>query len=458
MKLAARSTITLKPTLSLIDTIAIIISLVVGASIYETPSFVAANSSSEEMFLLAWGIGGLISLIGALCYAELATTYPHPGGTYYYLKQSFGPAIASLFAWTYTIIMQPGSISLLAFVFGDYASQLWQLGTHSPSIYAAIVIMVLTGLNLLGVRQGKWTVLAIAQIVGLIVISVISLGISFSSAPVLWIDSATYTAIHAAAVAPSDLWPSSNIGLMMVFVLLTYGGWNEAAYISVEVRDGRQNIVRSLIWSISIVTVLYLLVNWALIRGLGLHRMAASQTVITDLMRSSMGEAGAVMMSFLIMVTTICSINAAIFTGSRANYAVGCDFQIFAALRRGRKSTPTNALLVQGLIALLLVIIGAFTRQGFEAMVSYTAPAFWFFFLLSGLSIFLLRRRQPTLERSFRVPLYPLTPLAFCGICAYMLQASLAYTSWGSLLGIVVLLLGLPLLWWMQKSSNSTQY
>lgn len=458
MNLAARSTITLKPTLSLIDTIAIIVSSVVGASIYETPSFVAANSSSEETLLLTWGIGGLISLIGALCYAELATTYPHPGGTYYYLKQSFGPAIACLFAWTYTMVMQPGSIALLAFVFGDYASQLWRLGAHSPSIYAAIVIVALTVLNLLSVRPGKWTLLAVAQITGLIVISVISLGISFLSAPVLWIDSAAHTATHAAPVIPMDLWPSRNIGLMMVFVLLTYGGWNEVAYISVEVRDGRRNIVRSLVWSIGIVTALYLLVNWALIRGLGLPQMAASQTVIADLMRSSMGEAGAVMISFLIIVTTICSINAAIFTGSRANYGVGCDFKIFAALRRGRNSTPTNALLVQGLIAVLLVIMGAFTRQGFETMVRYTAPAFWFFFLLSGLSIFLLRRRQPTLDRSFRVPLYPLTPLAFCGICAYMLQASLAYASWGSLLGVIVLLLGLPWLWWMQKSSNLAQY
>ena len=242
----------------------------------------------------------------------------------------------------------------------------------------------------------------------------------------------------------------------MVFVLLSYGGWNEAAYISAEVRDGSRNIVRALIWSIAIITALYLLVNLALIRGLGLSRMADSQAVVADLMRLNMGEVGALLTSSLVAIATICSLNATILTGARTNYALGRDFSIFAFLGRGRESTPTNALIVQGLIALVLVMVGTFARQGFETMVDYTAPAFWFFFLLSGISLFVLRRREPNINRSFKVPFYPLTPLAFCGICIYMLQASLAYTGWGGLLGVIVLLLGLPLLWWTQKFSINT--
>ncbi|MEO1186867.1 MAG: amino acid permease, partial [Cyanobacteria bacterium J06636_27] len=131
MKLVQRPTITLKPTLSLIDSIAIIVGIVVGASIFETPSLVAANAGSVEIALLTWGFGGVISLIGALCYAELATTYPHPGGTYYYLRKALGSAVAFLFAWTRMSVIQTGSIALLAFVFGDYASQLWRLGNYS---------------------------------------------------------------------------------------------------------------------------------------------------------------------------------------------------------------------------------------------------------------------------------------------------------------------------------------
>jgi amino acid transporter len=453
LKLAVRSAIALKPTLSLIDTVAIIVGIVVGASIFETPSLVAANAGSTANVLLTWGLGGVISLIGALCYAELATNYPHPGGTYYYLKRSFGKAIAFLFAWTRLSVIQTGSIALLAFVFGDYASQLWRWGDFSSAIYAAIAIVLLTGLNLLGIRQGKQTqtLLAFLQITGLIVISAIALAISFSLISV----STGEPTIITTDLAQSDSAPS-NIGLMMVFILLSYGGWNEAAYISAEVRDGRQNIVRALVWSIGIITALYLFINWALIRGLGLTQMAESQAVVADLMRFSLGDTGAVLTSLLVAIATICSLNATIITGARANYALGRDFSIFAFLKRGQGNTPSNALILQAAIALLLVVVGTFTRQGFETMVDFTAPAFWFFFLLSGISLFILRRRDRNVERYFSVPFYPLTPLMFCGICAYMLRSSLVYTGWGGLLGAIVPLLGLPLLWITKKDDEET--
>ncbi len=459
MKLATRQVTTLKSTLSLLDAIAMIVGLVVGAGIFETPSFVAANAGSLPMVLIAWILGGAISLIGTLCYAELATTYPHPGGNYYYLKRAFGSPIAFLFAWTRMSIIQTGSIALLAFVFGDYASQLWRLGAHSPSIYAAIVIVVFTGLNILGVQQGKWTqnVLAFAQVAGLLIVAVIGLVFSFASTSVVSIEPAvTNTTVHSAIAGGTSPAATGNLGLMMVFILLTYGGWNEAAYISAEMRDGRRNIARALIWSIGIITALYLSINWALVRELGLDRMAASQAVIADLMRSTVGEVGVISISLLVAITTLASINATIFTGARSNYALGRDFSIFTMLGRGGESNPTNASLVQGAIAILLVFVGSFTRQGFEAMVDYTAPAFWFFFLLSGVSLFVLRRREPHIPRPFKVPFYPIIPMLFCGVCAYMLQASLAYTGWSGLLGVAVLLLGLPLLWWSQKKSNLT--
>jgi amino acid transporter len=458
VNLATRQVTTLKSTLSLFDAIALIVGLVVGAGIFETPSFVAANASSTQMALLAWVLGGVMSLIGALCYAELATTYPHPGGNYYYLKRAFGSPIAFLFAWTRMSVIQTGSIALLAFVFGDYASQLWRLGAHSSSIYGAIAIVLFTGLNILGVQQGKWTqnILALAQVTGLLIVAVIGLLFSFASTSAAAIDPVTNTTVQTAISGAASPATSGNLGMMMVFVLLTYGGWNEAAYISAEMRNGRRNIVLALVWSIAIITALYLSINWALIRELGLARMAASQAVIAELMRSTVGEVGVVSVSLLVAIATLCSINATIFTGARSNYALGRDFSIFAMLGRGHESNPTNASIVQGAIALLLVFVGSFTRQGFETMVDYTAPAFWFFFLLSGMSLFVLRQREPQIPRSFKVPFYPVIPILFCGICAYMLQASLAYTGWGGLLGVVVLLLGLPLLWWSQKISNLT--
>jgi len=424
----------IKPTLSVWDAVALIVGIVIGAGIFETPSFVAGNASNGTMVLLTWLLGGGVSIVGALCYAELATTYPHPGGNYYYLQRAFGKSVAFLFAWARLAVIQTGSIVLLAFVFGDYASQLLRLGNYSASIYATIAIALLTGLNILGVRLGKWTQnwLAAAQIFGLLLL--IFFGIAFA-------------APAATATVPTPTTPG-NFGLAMVFVLLTYGGWNEAAYISAELRNVQQNMVRSLLWGIGIITTIYLLINFAFVRGLGLASMADSEAVAADLMRRAVGEPGAVFISLVVVVTTLCSTNATIFTGARTSYALGQDFSLFAFLGhwRTRGSTPAAALLVQGAIALLLVLLGTITRNGFETMVDYTAPVFWFFFLLTGVSLFVLRRRDHEVIRPFRFPLYPLIPILFCAISAYMLQSSLAYTGVGALVGVAVLLAGVPLL------------
>lgn len=330
----------LRSTLSVLDAVALIVGLVIGAGIFETPSLVAANASSAGEALLIWLLGGGISLVGALCYAELATAYPHPGGNYYYFQRAFGQSIAFLFAWARMTVIQTGSIALLAFVFGDYASQLLRLGDYSSSIYAAGAIALLTGLNMLNIQQGKWTQnwLSLAQVLGLLLVIVVGLAFTEPSTPNVSTIPVTGT----------------NLGMAMIFVLLTYGGWNEAAYISAELHDVRRNMSRSLLFSIGIITVLYLLINLAYLQGLGLEGMAQSQAVAADLMRRSVGESGAVFISLLVAIATLCSTNATIFTGARTNYALGQDFSLFAFLGRWRNSanTPTNALLVQLAISL----------------------------------------------------------------------------------------------------------
>ena len=248
-----------------------IVGLVIGAGIFEIPSLVAANANSETDVLQAWGLGGAISIIGALCYAELAITYPNIGGSYDYLKRAFGQWIAILFAWARLSVIQTGSIALLAFVFGDYASQLLRLGTFSVGIYAALAIVFLTMLNILGLKHSKrlqnW--LTITTILGLLAIIIIGL------------TSPTGTNFPAPATAASA---TRSWGSAMVFVLLSYGGWNEAAQISAEIENYQRNIVRSLLWGLGIITALYLLINLADLKGLGLTGMAQSPAVAADLL------------------------------------------------------------------------------------------------------------------------------------------------------------------------------
>ena len=423
-----------RPTLRVMDAMALIVGTVVGAGIFRTPSLVAANSGSETVMLLAWVVGGAVSLIGALCYAELAATYPHPGGDYHYLTRAFGRRLAFLFAWARISVIQTGSVALLAFVIGDYAAQLVPLGQDAPAIWAVLTVIVVTGLNVAGVRHGKraQNVLTAAEVLGLLLIVGAGLVLAAPAGP------------SAAAARPA----SPAFGLVMVFVLLTYGGWNEAAYISAELQDPRRNMARALLWSILVVTGLYLLVNWAYLHGLGLAGMAASKTVAADLVERSAGVGGGRLVSLLIVVSAFTSVNAAVFTGARSAYAFGRDFRAFSLLGRwhGGADGPVNALLVQGAAALALVLLGALTRKGFETMVEYTAPVFWLFFLLVGVSVFVLRRRERDVPRPFRVPLYPVTPLVFCATCAYLLYSSLAYTGVGALVGLGVLATGAVLL------------
>ncbi|MBD2499890.1 APC family permease [Anabaena azotica] len=425
-----------KPLLTLSDAVALIVGIVIGTGIFKTPPQVASQAGSEITVLFLWLAGGVVSIIGALCYAELATTYPNVGGTYYYLKRAFGKNIAFLFAWARLTVIQTGSIALAAFVFGDYASEIFRLGTFSSSIYAAVVITLLTLLNIQGLKQGKWTqnLLTAAQVLGLLLVVIVGL---------------TTTAADTTTVPPPST-SSGNWGLAMVFVLLSYGGWNEAAYISAEIKNRQRNIVRSLLWSIGIITAIYLLINLAFLRGLGLANMSNSSAVAADLMLAVWGTPGAIFISFLIGICTLGTINATIFTGARTNYALGQDFALFGFMGRWQQlpSTPASALVVQAAIALALVVLGTFTRKGFETMVDYTAPAFWFFFLLSGVSLLVLRQQEPNIPRPFRVPFYPITPLLFCAVCGYLLYSSIAYANVGSFVGVLVVAAGIPILFW----------
>jgi amino acid transporter len=430
--------------LSLGDVMAIIVGIVVGAGIFKTPSLVAANSGSESAMLLAWLLGGLVSIAGALCYAELVTAWPHTGGDYHYLTRAYGHRVSFLFVWARMAVIQTGSIAFLAFVFGDYASQLLPLGSYSSPLYAAFVVIGITALNVSGLQPGRWTqnLLTTVEVLGLLAVILAGL---------FWAVPASESV--AASMPPPSSGSSGAWGLAMVFVLLTYGGWNEAAYVSAEMRGNGRKVALALLLSLGIVTALYLLVNLAYLRGLGLAGMAASQTIAADLMRRAIGGGGAELVSLLVAISALTSVNATTITGARTSYALGRDYKLFSFLGHwsGRANTPANALLVQGGVALALVLLGTLTRQGFSTIVEYTAPVFWLFFLLSGISLFVLRVKEPQVRRPFRVPLYPVTPLIFCASSLYMLWSSLVYTGVGALAGVLILLAGVPFLVWAWK-------
>jgi amino acid transporter len=441
--------------LGTLSAVMLIVGVVVGAGIFKAPSLVAGMTGSPGWMFGAWIFGGVISVIGALCYAELATTWPHAGGDYHFLRRAFGPNVSFLYAWARYSVIATGSIALLAFVFGDYMQQVIPLGAAGAAIWAAIVVVVLWAVNARGLKVGAAAqgVMTALEVSGLLLLVVAAIVISGASTP----------APAAVAATPASAPSVGAFGLAMVFVLLTYGGWNEAAYISAEVRD-RRAIVRALVFSILLITGLYLLVNWAYLSGLGFERMAKSDAVAADLMRAAFGPVGDKVISILVAIAAITSINATMIVGARTHYAAGRDWPALRAfaLWDARRGTPVHAMTLQNATALVLIALGAALGGGFRAMVEFTAPVFWLFFLLVGLALFVLRAREPNVERPFRVPLYPVLPALFCATCAYMLWSSLSYVysqSLGGLnaawIGVGVLALGVVLLAIVRRRSKA---
>ena len=430
-----------------------VMGIVIGAGIFAFPPMVASNVDGLGMFLAVWLAGGLISVVGALCYAELAATYPNTGGDYHFLMRAFGPGPAFLFAWARMTVTQTGLIALSGFVVGDYVAAAVVDPGASPatihwtsSVCAALVVVALTAINMAGVREGKATqkILTGLVLVGMLLIVAAGCAVVMRD---------------GVAATPARPTPSGALGMAMVFVLFTYGGWNEAAYLSAEMKGGRRSIVAALVLGITAVTVIYILVNIAYVAALGFAGVTQSTAIAADVLGKAWGTTGAMLITAILIVGALSTANATAFSGARSNYALGRDFAIFRFMGQWSEqtSTPRNAFLVQGLISLALVGLGAFKRSGVKLMVEYTSPVFWLFVLLVGVSLIVLRYKDPDAERPFRAPFYPLTPLVFCATSAYMLYSSLAYTKENALVGVGVLAAGVPVMFfgWLRGGSGN---
>lgn len=445
------------PPLGLWDVVSIMVGIVVGTGIYETPPIVLQNVAGPWQAMAAWLLGGVMSLVGAFCLAELAAAYPRSGGDYVYLTRGFGSWLGFLFAWFQLSVVRAANIAMMGFVFADYAASIFQVPFAWQWLWASAAVLSLTLLNLLGVVFGRRTqnVLTLAKLLGLGGILVV--GFAFGSG-------------DPSPVQPSRTSFHPSLATAMVLVLLTYGGWNDAAFVAAEVRGGPRAIARALLLGTAAITLIYLLLNAAFLWGLGFETARNSHAIAADLLRYRLGAWGGRAIALLVMVSALGAINGMLFSGARVYAALGVDHPIFSWLRRVHRRTraPWGALLIQSAISLGLIgIVGtpsgrasvnnALRRAdlsavewtghgGFEVLSVVTTPLFWLFFLFCGLSVFVLRQRDPQLERPFIVPLYPELPLLFCAICAYMVYAGVEYAQRMQLLGGLVVVAGALLL------------
>jgi len=426
-----------KKQLSLFDSTCLIVGIIVGAGIYTLAPDVAKGAPHWWGLLLIWVLGGFISLCGALNYAELATAYPREGGDYVYLSRAYGRWAGFLFGWGQLSVVRPGDIAVMAFAFATYGCRLYDplAGTDFPycgQLYACGAVVILTGINILGVKQGKWTqnLLTVVKAVGLLAI----VGAAFA----------------APRVAPDATVPFTlPTSVALVLVLFTFGGWNEMAYVAAEVKNSRRNIVRALVLGTTAVTVLYVLINGAFLYTLGFKGLAASDAVAADAVSTAAGDLGPRLISALICISALGAVNGLVFTGARISYAVGKENKALAHLGRwnGRTGTPVRALLAQGVIAIVLII---FLGSLMDAII-YTAVAIYSFYLATSLSVVVLRYKEPNVERPYRVTLFPIPTIIFCAVCIFLIYSTVDYAlgnkPWTVIIPYAIVMLGLPIYW-----------
>lgn len=424
--------------LGLWDTVSLIVGIIIGVGIFKAPGEVFLNLGGPWAVLGAWTLGGILSLVGALCFAELASTYPRSGGEYVYLTRAYGSAVGFLFAWAQLAVIRTGAgIAALAYIVAEAASQLVDLSDAGLVATAVVVIAALSLVNVLGTIPGKHTQnwLTIAKVVGL---AGLVLAGFFLARP------AASGAPAAAPVAAGSFW------MAMIFVMYTYDGWNEASYVAGEVHQWRRTVPLALVLGTGAVMAIYLLVNSAILVGLGFATAHTVPAPVTTMVSEALGPQGGNAMRLLIIISALGAISGTIFAGARLYAELGADHGLFAPLSRWshRWQSPAGALWFQAAISIVTVVavgLCGFGQRGFDVLVTVTAPVFWLFFLLTGLALFVLRIKEPDIERPFRVPGYPFTPLVFCGWCTYMLAGSVIYAKAQGLIGLGILAVGLPL-------------
>lgn len=426
--------------LPLWQTVLITLGMVITTDILRTAPTVALNVGIEH-FYLVWVLGGLASMAGALCFAEMATAFPHPGGDYHILRTAYGERLGFVFAWSRFSVMHTGWIALSAFMFSEYLNAVVPLGPHGTGWFAAVLIIVPVLLNLSGRHMGFLTQ---TWLVALLALGF--LGIAAAGAWLAW--QGVEPAVSEAAVAPQNS-GFAGFSAALIFVFLAFGGWSDAATLSAEVRDGRRGMLVGMLGALGLLMGIYLTLNLAFVHGLGFAGLASSRAPGVELLDRAFGAPGVVLIMLVVGLSALASINSTLLVGARTTYAAALDLPPLRGLGEwdDRRGVPRRALLAVAAVALLLVFFASLAPSGFNAMVEYMTPVYWLFLSLSTLALLILRRRFPDVARPIRVPLYPWLPLLFFALCLYMLYSSVAFVGYGALLGMGVLSFGIVVLW-----------
>lgn len=424
---------------------AIMIGVTIGSGIFRSPTVIAQNSGSPALILLLWVAGGLLSLCGAITYAELATMYPHSGGVYVFLREGLGRMVAFVFGWTYMLLTKPFAAAGIAFIFSEYLNRLLGTNWNVPYVTCAFLI-ALTVVNTFRVRIGAGVAVVFTALKVLALVAIVALGLALQKGA---------AANFNPTPNPTPLWTA--VTLIMLQILWTYDGWSDIGSVAGEVRDPQRTLPRVYLLGTAFVIALYVAVNAVYIWLVPLQEMATVETVAPLVMRRLAGPAADWIVTLIVVVSTAGATHASIITGARVTYAQARDGLLFRFLAHvpAATHTPVVALWTQ----LALSCVAVLYLQDFQALADGFVFTMWIFYGLAAVSLLILRRTRPDHPRPYRCWGYPWVPLLFILSAAAVTAQTIREKPWNETLPWLGLLVaGAPIYYaWIALSARAAR-
>ena len=426
--------------LGLLDSLSIVVGIVIGGGIFLVPNLVARNLASAPAILGVWVFAGVVSFFGALACAELGAALPSTGGQYVFLREAYGPLAGFLCGWSAFAVARTAQVAWLAVTLSLYVSYFIPLGPVESKLLGLGAIALFTAINYRGVSAGAMVQksFTLAKVAGLLII----IGSAF-----LFGGHAPASAVHAVPTAGFSL---SSFGVALIACLLAYDGWVQLSFVAGEIRNPQRNVLLALALGSAICMIIYLLANAAYLRVLTIPEIASSDHVGATAAERIMGPAGGTLVSLIILLSIIGTLNGCFLTSPRVYFAQARDglfFRRFSAVHP-RYQTPGFAILAQAVWASVLLVSGSY-----ETLADYAMFAIWIFYGLMVAGVMILRRKCPGLERPYRMWGYPVTPLLFLAITGWFAVNMLITRPIPSLAGLLLMATGIPVYFiWARKA------
>ncbi|HXH50104.1 MAG TPA: amino acid permease [Terriglobia bacterium] len=432
MESKAESTADLFRSLGMLDATAIIVGIVIGSGIFVLPNLIARNLPSSTAVVITWIGAGILSLFGALAYAELGAMIPATGGQYIYLREAYGPLCAFVCGWTFMLAVLSGGSAWLAVTFSIYAGYFVPLTPAASKLVSIGLIAVLSAVNYLGVKEGAWVQRVFT---------------SLKIAALLVLIGAAFLIPHPSAVArgPDHLpFTIGHFNVALAACLMVYNGWSYVSFVAGEVRNPRRNILRALVIGMAAIIILYVLANLAYLRVMTIPEIASTERVGADLATRTMGPIGGTFVSITVLLSIIGAVNGCVLTAARLPFAQARDRLFFARFGKihPRFLTPASAIVWGGVWTAALILTGSY-----ETLYSYSIVAAWIFYTLSVAAVFVLRRKQPHRERPYKMWGYPYTMWLFVGVSVWFVMDAFLAQPWPSFMAFAIIASGVLAYW-----------